>query len=74
MLPRLSRTEGRHLRRSAATAAKNEQEQTMTEAECNTIEQANRQMWIERQEQRWETPLKPVETVRAKFSDNELPF
>ena len=46
----------------------------MTEAECNTIEQTNRQMWIERQEQRWETPLKPVEIVRAKFSDNELPF
>jgi hypothetical protein len=70
----LSQPEGRHCRRSAANAAKHEQEQPMTEAECNTIEQANRQAWIERQEQRWEMPLPPKPIERAHIPEAELPF
>jgi hypothetical protein len=70
----LSRTEGRHLRRSAATAAKNEQEQAMTDTQINQIERANREAWIAQREARWEMPLQKREIIRPEIPETDLPF
>jgi hypothetical protein len=74
MPPRWSRTEGRHLRRSAATAAQNEQEQTMTDTQINQIERANREAWIAQREARWEISLQKQEIVRPEIREDHLPF